>query len=274
MTPAVRDKSVQPAASATPAAPLGVLVIGRKRPGFDQEWNEVVRGRAGEAIAALGYDAVGAESPVVDDETIGRALDRIRQRGCRALVVLQPSLGHGQLAMTVMQRWGGPVVLWATPERPAGGEPGRTEGEKVSSCSLVAQHLWAATLRQANHPFEIVYGDPDDEALRRSLRQAVALAHTVISLRQAKVGLIGTNAPGFLAMRVDLFAMRRQLGLQLHDLSLPMFIDRVRSMQEEAVRDDVERVRALGLPLRNVTSDDLAVQSRYYLALLEIVREE
>ena len=102
------------------AAPLGVLVIGRKRPGFDQQWNEIIRRRAGEALAALGFEAVGAESPVVDDETIGSALNRIRARGCRALVVLQPSLGHGQLALAVMQRWGGPVVLWATPERPDG----------------------------------------------------------------------------------------------------------------------------------------------------------
>ncbi len=105
---------------------------------------------------------------MVDDETIGQALDRIRGRGCRALVVLQPSLGAGQLAMTVMQRWGGPVILWATPERP--------DGEKVSSCSLVAQHLWSATLRQANHPFEIVYGDPDDPAVRRGLSRATSRA--------------------------------------------------------------------------------------------------
>jgi L-fucose isomerase-like protein len=266
MTPAVRDKSVQPAAVKSPTTPLGDLVIGRKRPGFDQEWNEIIRRRVGEAIAAMQFEAVGADSPVVDDETIAAALGRIRARGCRALVVLQPSLGHGQLALAVMQRWPGPVVLWATPERP--------EGEKVSSCSLVAQHLWAATFRQANHPFELVYGDPADAAVRRSLQQAVALSQTVVSLRQSKVGLVGTNAPGFLAMRVDLFAMRRQLGVQLHDLSLPMFIDRVRATDDAAVRDDVERVRTMGIPLRNVSPDDVAVQSRYYLALRELIAEE
>lgn len=260
------DREKNPVSPSTSAAPIGVLVIGRKRPGFDQQWSQIILRRALGALQALGYDAVGAESAVVDDQTIGLALDRIRQRRCRALVVLQPSLGHGQLAMTVMQRWDGPVVLWATPER--------AEGEKVSSCSLVAQHLWSATLRQANHPFELVHGDPDDAELRRSLRQAIALSQTVMTLRQSKVGLIGSHAPGYISMKVDPFAMSRQLGLQLHDLSLPQFIDRVRGVDEGDARKDVERVHSLNLTMRNVKSEELAMQSRYYLALIELIADE
>jgi L-fucose isomerase-like protein len=257
MTSPAREKST---------TPLGVLVIGRKRPGFDQQWNEQVRCRADTAFAALGFDPVGGESPVIDDQTIGQALGRIHRRGCRALVVLQPSLGHGQLALAVMQRWGGPVVLWATPER--------AEGEKVSSCSLVAQHLWASTFRQSNHPFEIVYGDPDDANVRKSLTQAIAVSQSVTSLRRSKVGLIGSCAPGFIPMRVDVFSMSRQLGVQLHDLSLPMFIERVRGVDEGEVLKDVERARALNLPMRNVKPEDLTTQSRYYLALQELIAEE
>ena len=102
----------------------------------------------------MGYESVGADVPVVDDATIGAAIARIRQANCDALVVLQPSLGNGQLSLAVMQQWGMPVVLWATPER--------QESEKASSCSLVAQHLWASIFRLSNHPFRI--------RLRQSIR--------------------------------------------------------------------------------------------------------
>lgn len=253
-------------AAAADAPPLGVLVIGRKRPGFDQQWNEVIRSAALAGLEAAGFGCIGAETPVVDDQTIGEALDRIKSRRCRALVVLQPSLGNGQLALTVLQRWGGPVVLWATPERP--------DGEKVSSCSLVAQHLWGATLRQANHPFELIYGDPRDNAMRPRIQQAVALSQALMALRESKVGLIGSHAPGYVSMQVDPFSMRRQLGCQLHDLSLPLFIDRVRAVDEAEVRRDIEQARALKLPMRNVSEADLASQSRYYLAIADLMREE
>ena len=117
--------------------PIGVLIIGRKRPGFDQEWNAIMRRRAAEALAEMKLEVVTAAEPVVDDYTIIAAIEQITRAGCDSLVVLQPSLGNGQLAFTVMQQWQKPVVLWATPERADG-------PAKASSCSLVATHLWAA----------------------------------------------------------------------------------------------------------------------------------
>ncbi|HTL28932.1 MAG TPA: hypothetical protein VL282_06925 [Tepidisphaeraceae bacterium] len=245
---------------------LGVLVIGRKRPGWDQEWSATIRKTALGSLASLGFDCIGAESPVIDDQTIAAALDRIHQDKCKALVVLQPSLGHGQLAFAVMQGWDGPVVLWATPER--------QDVEKVSSCSLVAQHLWAATLRQSNHPFEFVYGHPDDATVRASLQQAIGLSQAATSLRTMKIGMVGSHAPGFVSMQADPFTLRRELGVQLHDLSLPLFIDRVRGIDERAVRDDIAKTRSLKINTRGALDDDLAVQSRYYLAMLDLMKEE
>src|SRR3954454_11797680 len=95
---------------------LGVLIIGRKRPGFDQEWNQIMTGRARDALAAIGCECIGADALVVDDPTIAAAIAKMRAAGCDALVVLQPSLGNGQLSLAVMQQWQWPVILLATPE--------------------------------------------------------------------------------------------------------------------------------------------------------------
>ena len=246
--------------------PLGVMILGRKRPGFDQEWNRIICGRAVAALKDLGYATVGAEAPVVDDATIKAALDKMREAGCQVMVMLQPSMGHGQLALTVAQQWPDPVVLWATPERPGDG--------KVSSCSLVGQHLWGSTLRQAGHAFELVYGDPDDKTLRAELVRAIAIARTVAVLRSAKAGVIGTHAPGFIDLAADPFLLQRTMGTQLHSLSLPQFIERVHAIPEESVRKDVECVLDLKLPMRDVTKDDLPMSSRCYLAMRELMDEE
>src|SRR5437764_9368179 len=150
--------------------PLGLLIIGRKRPGFDQEWNQLMVQSARAALATMGYACVGGDAPVVDDQTTRGAISRIRAAGCETLVVLQPSLGNGQLAVTVAQAWETPIVLWATPER--------LDSPRVSSCSLVAQHLWASIFRHANHPFELVYGDANETTVREALRRAINLSQT------------------------------------------------------------------------------------------------
>jgi L-fucose isomerase-like protein len=246
--------------------PLGVLILGRKRPGFDQEWNKIICDRSLAALQALGYACIGAEAPVVDDATIRAALARVRQAGCDTLVMLQPSMGHGQMALTVSQSWRDPVILWATPERPGNG--------KVSSCSLVGQHLWASSLRQADHPFELVYGDPDSPTLRADLTAAIALARTAALLRQSKVGVIGTHAPGFIDLAAEPFLLRRTLGIQLSPLSLPQFIERVQAVPEDRAKADVQKVLDLKLPMDGVTADVLAVNSKCYVAMTQWMEEE
>jgi L-fucose isomerase-like protein len=244
-----------------------VLTIGRKRLGFDQQWNQVMRDQAAEALRATGTVTAGLDdAAVVDEQTTRGALDRLSRAGCGTLLVLQPSMGNGQLALTVAQRWDGPVVLWATPERP--------DAAKVSSCSLVAQHLWASLLRQLRRPFEFVYGDPAGEPTRSDLRSALAVCSAFSTVRGAKVGTVGSHAPGFISMEADPFAMQDQLGVQLQRLSLPQFIERVQAIAESAVREDVDRVRALNLPMNGVTEADLPTNSRYYLGIRELLAEE
>lgn len=252
--------------SNSPSRKLGLLTIGRKRPGFDQQWNQIMRTKADEALAACGFEIVSADQPVIDDQTTRAAIDRIRKAGCEALLVLQPSLGNGQLALTVSQEWDAPLVLWATPER--------KDSQIVSSCSLVAQHLWASTLRQAGRAFEFVYGNPEDRQTRDNLIASTAICRTAATLTHCKVGLVGQHAPGFLNMAADGPLIRRALGAQLHPLSLPLFMDRARSMDEQAVARDVAQVWAMNLPLNGVTADDLAINSRYYLAIQELMAEE
>jgi L-fucose isomerase-like protein len=246
--------------------PLGVLILGRKRPGFDQEWNRIILGKSIATLEKLGFKTVGAEAPVVDEATTVAKLEQLQQAGCSALVMLQPSMGHGQLALTVAQRWAGPVVLWATPERPGDG--------KVSSCSLVGQHLWGSSLRQAGHAFELVYGDPDDAQFHAELARAIAIARTAGALKHAKIGVIGTHAPGFIDLAAEPFLVRRALGIQLHPLSLPQYIDRVHAVAEGAVREDVDVVLAMKLPMAGVNAADMEMNSRCYLAMLELIEEE
>ncbi len=251
---------------------VGVLIFGRKRPGFDQEWSREVRNRCLAILGQLGFTAIGAAATVFDDSTVNGALNEILAAGCKALIVVQPSIADGQYAFTIMQRWSGPVVLWTTPERPGDG--------KVSSCGLVGQHLFASIYRQANHPFELVYGEPDGdlEAARPDLLRAIALCSTVLALQRGKVGVVGTHVPGFVDLAADPFLIHKTFGLQLHSLSLPQFIERVGAIAAPAVDADIAETQKLGLTLSKPDpqpepSSFLANTSRFYLAIRELISE-
>src|SRR3990170_148698 len=186
---------------------VGIVVIGRKRPGFDVEWGRQMEAALRSAAVQMGLQPFSPKSHALDDASLRRALHEVRHAGCDVLVVTQPTMGDGRLAPILAQLWSDPVVFWATPER--------QEGAKVSSCSLVGTHVFASTFRQLGRPFEIAYGHPDDAETRRQLSAAVRLAAAGTRLRRAKVGLVGSHAPGFVNMHVDPSQLSRQLGVGL-----------------------------------------------------------
>ena len=200
------------------------------------------------------------------------AVDKIRTAGCVALVLLQPSIADGQFVFTILQRWAGPLILWTTPERPGDG--------KVSSCGLTGQQLFGSILRQAARPFELIYGLPNGslEDSIPELDRAIAVSRAIVTLRLSKVGVVGTHVPGFVDLEADPFLIYRTFGMQLQRLSLVQFIERTQGLPIEAVRADIAKTQALGLPQtdprREVDAEMfLNNTSRFYLAIREVMKE-
>ena len=245
---------------------LGLIFLGRRRPGFDVEWGKRVEARVRAWLKETDLAIIEVPEKAVDDASMHQALAECQAQKADAIVVLQTTMGDGRLAPTLAQLWPDPIILWATPENP--------EGDMISSCSLVGAHCWGSVLRQLGHAFELVYGDPEDADTQRRFSEAVRLAATARRLRTVRLGVIGGQAPGYVAMSADPFVMQRLLGVQVQTFSLLQFADAVNELAPEAVAADVAKVKALGLPHKDTTDDDLPMASRLCLALRAFMENE
>jgi L-fucose isomerase-like protein len=245
---------------------LAVIFVGRRRPGFDMEWGQQMEGRVRQSLSKAGYSVVEPKEKVVDDATLRQAMAAFEKEHPEALIVLQTTMGDGRLVPTLAQLWPDPLVLWATPEKP--------DGNMISSCSLVGAHCWASTLRQMRHAFELLNGDPDAEGTQQRFDEAVRLAATVRRLRSVRLGVIGGQAPGYFAMSADPFTIHHGLGAQVQTFSLLEFANVVSGLTDEAVAADVANVKALRLPHKDTTDDDLPMASRLYLAMRFFLENE
>ncbi len=238
---------------------LGLLIIGRKRPGFDLDWAKQIEAEVFTTLESLGLGAV-TKGRAVDDPSLREVLVSLRAAGVNTLVVVQPTIGDGRLAPLIGQLWNLPVVLWATPERPG--------ASKVTACGLVGAHLFASILRQQQRPFEIVYGPTEDAATKAALTVAARLVHTAVALRSAKAGLVEQHVPGFINLHVDPARLSSQLGVQLQHFSLKVYIDTLVAVDTAKVREHVEAVKALALPAEEGIGDkELETDARQYLAM-------
>ena len=252
--------------SISPNSHAGVVFLGRKRPGFDEEWGAAMAERVKTAVDKRSWGVFICPTKAVDDTTLRQAIGECKTAGCDTMVALQTTMSDGRLAPLLGQIWGGPLVLWATPEKP--------EGDLVSSCSLVGTHLYASVFARMGVPFQVVSGGPEDDRLLTDLDAAVRTTSAAARLRRAKIGLVGYHAPGFINLHADPFALDDSLGAQLYHFGQQELLSAMDAVPEKEVEIDVESTTQLGIPLVNVTRDELMVQSRYYLAIRQIVADE
>lgn len=258
---------------------VGLMIMGRKRPGFDPEWGAQVKKRIHARFAALPWRVVTPSENIADHHELKRAVAVCRDEGVSVMVLVQPTISDGRLAPILSSLWSNPVVLWATTEKPT--------GAMISANSLVGTHVMGATLRQLGHPLEILFGDPDDDSTISRLRQAVAATHAADSVSNRTVGLIGYHAPGFVDFHTDPVFLNDRLNSQLYHLNTPELIDRVLGYSDADVAEEVEAFKQFGIPegpgfaeaVAAAETDGtpdraLSMQARYYRAFRSYFDEE
>ena len=77
---------------------LGVVVLGRERPGFDPDWGQAVLAAAKSALEGLDHEVVYAGEQAVDNGSLRAAVNELSQAGADTLVALQPTMADGRLA--------------------------------------------------------------------------------------------------------------------------------------------------------------------------------
>jgi L-fucose isomerase-like protein len=75
-------------------------------------------------------------------------------------------------------------------------------------------------------------------------------------------------------MSEDPFVIHRGLGAQVQSFSLLEFAESVKQFGDDVVQADVAKVKALGIPHKDTTDDDLPMASRLYLALRSYMETE
>lgn len=245
---------------------LGVIFLGRRRPGFDMEWGKRMEDRVRGWLQKSGFAYFEAPEKVIDDTTLRKAMGLFGEKSVDVIVLLQSTMGDARLAPTLAQLWPDPIVLWSTPEN--------QEGDMISSCSLVGLHCWASSLRQMGHSFDLVNGDPDAAATRQRFTEAVRMSAAIRRLRTVRLGVVGGQAPGYFAMSADPFSVHQGTGAQVQTYSLLEFSNMVNDLTPEAVNADVAKFKSLGLPHKDTSDEDLPMASRLYLTMRSFFETE
>ena len=138
----------------------------------------------------------------------------------------------------------------------------------MSSNSLVGAHLYAATLRQHGIRCGLVYGHPQETHTRHALQREVALLSTVKRIRTAKIGLIGSHAPGFTDLHVDPRPLAEELGPVVCNIALTELLKYFEAPHKDNLDRYRERIEGYPLRYRGIAKEArvpiIEAQARYW----------
>ncbi|SIQ76297.1 L-fucose isomerase [Alkalispirochaeta americana] len=248
---------------------IGLLIMGRKRPGFDPEWGATITSRIQAFLESLPWTVHSPPETITDTTELTKAVDFCRARGVTVLVIVQPTISDGRLAPLLSRLWEEPLLLWATTEK--------QEGSMISANSLVGTHAMAATLRHLGHAISFAYGHPDDPKTQEALQREILTVHAAQNIRGKVFGLIGYHAPGFIDFHADPVFLAETLGSHLYHVSTTELISRVEGYSSDEIAGDLQTLKDLGLPSGEGFSPgaagELEMQARYSRAFRDIYQE-
>jgi hypothetical protein len=88
---------------------IGLLIMGRKRPGFDPAWGTAIRTRITETLKGMPYPLTIPSENITDERELRIAVESCTTAGATLLVVVQPTISDGRMAPPALPALGRPT---------------------------------------------------------------------------------------------------------------------------------------------------------------------
>ena len=149
------------------------------------------------------------------------------------MVIQSGTFALGSLIPILAQRLSVPFVLWGVPEPSLNG--------RLRSNSLCSINMNAHTLMRLDRQYDYIFCDPEEAA--GELEELFRALNCIKRLRDIRVGLVGYRVPGFYTSTFDEMGLRRQLGVEVHHVTLAEVFDEARKVDPQSLKLEAEAIR-------------------------------
>lgn len=243
---------------------IGVVPIAR--PTFDLELARHVTAQLYDSLASDGYQLVGRQDLIMDGPAMDARIAELSAAEIDMLLIAQASFADSTMALDLARAIEAPLLLWAFPEAVVGG--------RLRINSFCGINLAGHGLRRSDRSYDYVYAQPDDVEARGKLRSVAIAAGVKSRLAGARIGRLGENPAGFDTCLVNHEGLKRQLGVEVAQIELEPFFERVRRTEPRTVGAIAERLRGRLAGYDNVDANATNGTLGVYTVMDELAREE
>lgn len=179
-------------------------------------------------------EVVGSDRKVLDSE-IPPVIQRFKNEQIDALLVHFCTFCLGNILPSLATNLNVPVILLGTPE-PDFGE------NRLRSNSFCALNMNSHTLYKMGKKYRALFYALDDDALKKDFNVIFSALQTLKNLKNKRIGLIGSRAPGFYTSNFNELKLREELGVEVEQIDISKVYIGAEKIKEEEVVAESEKL--------------------------------
>ncbi len=231
------------------------LPIGRKT--FDVEAAEAYRQQSLNWLKESGHTIVAPNEILTSVEELEHFLQTEAASEIDTILYQSVTFADGEFMVKTLEYFKEPVIVWSVREPSVGG--------RLRLNSLTGGNSTSNVLRNHNHPFTFVFGNPDEEKLQIELMQKFDVMRVLKSLKQLKMGVVGEYPPGFFFSDANEEELKKALGVDLLKMDLQEAFRKCLELPEEEWMGEIDRAeqQVIGLNREDETVKKFAQFTTY-----------
>ncbi len=201
---------------------IGVLAVGRET--FDVPYAEKVLASAWQTLETLNADLFGKQSLLFDAAEVIPALNELQEKQIDLLLLLQVTFTDAAMTLEIARQIDAPLLLRSFPEPRSGG--------RLRLNSFCGINLAAHSLSRAGISYDYLHGAPDDVKAATELITLARAAAVKNSLKNTRIGIIGTHPDGFDACKFSHRECIDTFGITIEEHDLINFLDGLKELDD------------------------------------------
>lgn len=189
------------------------------------------------------------------------------QAGQPDLIIYQCSTFIGsEFISELTRRFRAPMVIWSVREP-------SMDGGRLKLNSLTGAFSAANCLKVQGRDFEFVFGSPSEEQVKKQFEALSLALEARASLRQAVVGIVGSQPAGFGFGDMSEAEAGEVLGLRFVNVEAAALMDKARSYEADTLKEAVAELKSRTQGVEELPAENLDKYARLRKAFGDFVEE-
>ncbi|MFP3126136.1 hypothetical protein OH784_26220 [Ectobacillus funiculus] len=231
------------------------LPIGRKT--FDLEAAESYHEQSMKLLQECCQTVVAPGEILTSVEELEQFLETVKDQEIDTILYQSVTFADGEFMVKALEYFREPVIVWSVREPSVGG--------RLRLNSLTGGNSTSNVLRNHQHPFAFVFGNPTEGQLKKRLLQQFDVMRVRKALSQLKIGVVGEYPPGFFFSDANEEELQQTFGVTLHKLDLQEAFKKCVELPREEWIGEIDRAeqQVVGLQRNDETVEKFAQFSTY-----------